>query len=216
MRPAARAAERAGKCDAECAAESAGKCDAECAAEPAAKCDAVSREAQGGEWSALARDLMTQTRRLRMYGKGAMRRWDGRGRVGVLHVLHHSDGTLTAGELARACHVTSARMAQTLNQLEADGLVTRAPSEADRRRTNVRMTDAGEAELRSYFDGVTHFTAGLLRELGEKDSRELVRILGKLADVLREAEGNVGPDAPTDARCADACGAEGGDAHEAR
>lgn len=182
------------------------------AAEPAAKCDAVSHEAQGGEWSALARDLMTQTRRLRMYGKGAMRRWDGRGRVGVLHVLHHSDGTLTAGELARACHVTSARMAQTLNQLEADGLVTRAPSEADRRRTNVQMTDAGEAELSSYFDGVTRFAAGLLRELGEKDSRELVRILGKLANALREASDNRGTG--YGAGCGD--GAGEGDAHEAR
>ena len=63
---------------------------------------AGSREAPGGEWSALAHDLMTQTRRLRMYGKGTMRRWDGRGRVGVLHVLHHSDAALTAGVLARA------------------------------------------------------------------------------------------------------------------
>lgn len=178
------------------------------AAEPAAKCDAVSREAQDGEWPALARDLMTQTRRLRMYGKGAMRRWDGRGRVGVLHVLHHSDGALTAGELARACHVTSARMAQTLNQLEADGLITRTPSKADRRRTNVTITASGEAELRSYFDGVTRFAAGLLRELGEKDSHELVRILGKLADALREASDDRG------ACCGD--GSEGGDAHEAR
>ena len=144
--------------------------DAERVAE-AAECAAGLHEAPGGEWSALAHDLMTQTRRLRMYGKGTMRRWDGRGRVGVLHVLHHSDAALTAGELARACHVTSARMAQTLNQLEADGLVTRTPSEADRRRTIVRMTDAGDAELRSYFDGVTRFTAGLLRQLGEKIAR---------------------------------------------
>ena len=173
-----------------------------------AECATGSHEASGGEWPALAHDLMGQTRRLRMYGKGAMRRWDGRGRVGVLHVLHHSDGTLTAGELARACHVTSARMAQTLNQLEADGLVTRTPSKTDRRRTIVRMTDAGEAELRSYFDGVTRFAAGLLRELGEKDSRELVRILGKLADALREASDDRG------AGCGD--GSEGGDAHEAR
>lgn len=173
---------------------------AACAAERVAGRDAGSRTEPEGEWSALAHDLMTQTRRLRMYGKGAMRRWDGRGRVGVLHVLHHSDGALTAGELARACHVTSARMAQTLNQLEADGLVTRTPSEADRRRTIVRITDAGEAELGSYFRSVTHFAAGLLRRLGEKDSRELVCILGKLADALRDASD----------------GAEGGDAHEAR
>lgn len=196
------------------AAEPAAKCDAECATGPVAGRATGSHEASGGEWPALARDLMTQTRRLRMYGKGAMRRWDGRGRVGVLHVLHHSDGTLTAGELARACHVTSARMAQTLNQLEADGLITRAPSEADRRRTNVRMTDAGEAELRSYFDGATHFTAGLLRQLGEKDSRELVRILGKLADALREASDNRGTGYGDGTGCGD--GSEGGDAHEAR
>lgn len=170
--------------------------------------DAGSHTEPEGEWSVLARDLMTQTRRLRMYGKGAMRRWDGRGRVGVLHVLHHSDGALTAGELARACHVTSARMAQTLNQLEADGLVTRTPSKADRRRTNVTITASGEAELRLYFDSVTRFAAGLLCELGEKDSHELVRILGKLADALREASDDRG------AGCGD--GAEEGDAHEAR
>lgn len=176
-------------------------CAAGRAAGPVAGRDAGSHTEPEGEWSALAYDLMGQTRRLRMYGKGAMRRWDGRGRAGVLHELSRSGDALTAGELARACHVTSARMAQTLNQLEADGLVTRTPGKADRRRTIVRMTDAGEAELRSYFDGVTRFAAGMLRRLGEKDSRELVRILGRLADVLC--------DAPDDA-------SEGGDAHEAR
>ena len=73
------------------------------------------------------------------------------------------------------------------------------------------MTDAGDAELRSYFDGVTRFTAGLLRQLGEKDSRELVRILGKLADVLHDAsEGEV----PA-AAGAEPGASEGGDAHEA-
>lgn len=160
-----------------------------------------SHEASDGEWDALAHDLMTQTRRLRIYGKGTMRRWDGRGRMGVLHALHHSDGALTAGELSRACHVTSARMAQTLNQLEADGFVTRAESATDRRRTNVTITASGEAELRSYFDGVTRFAAGLLRELGERDSHELVRILGRLADALCDAS-DAAP--------------EGGEAHEAR
>ena len=92
-------------------------------------------------------------------------------------------------------------MAQTRNQLEADGFVTRAESATDRRRTNVTITASGEAELRSYFDGVTRFAAGLLRELGERDSHELVRILGRLADALRDAS-DAAP--------------EGGEAHEAR
>jgi DNA-binding MarR family transcriptional regulator len=142
-----------------------------------------------GSYEELAHELMTEGRRLRLYMGAAARRWDGRGRKDAMHVLHHAGGELTAGELARRCRVSTARMAQTLNQLEEAGYVTRTRSASDRRQTIVRLTESGEAKLREYFADVTRFTAIVLGRLGEKDSREFVRLFGRLADAVRDVTG---------------------------
>lgn len=150
-------------------------------------CPYMGAPAGGDAYVELAHGLLSESRRLRISLGAAARRWDGRGRLDALHVLHHAEGELTAGELARRCRVSTARMAQTLNQLEGEGLVERTQSASDRRRTIVRITDAGEAKLQTYFTGVNRFFARLLGKLGPEDSRELVRIIGRLADVARDA-----------------------------
>jgi DNA-binding MarR family transcriptional regulator len=53
----------------------------------------------------------------------------------------------TASELAAAERVRPQSMAQTLAELEADGLVTRRPDPTDRRRALVELAEAGRAAL---------------------------------------------------------------------
>ncbi|MGH3934738.1 MAG: MarR family winged helix-turn-helix transcriptional regulator [Pseudonocardiaceae bacterium] len=52
---------------------------------------------------------------------------------------------LTPGELMRAAMVTSGAITQRLDRLQARGLVTRTPSEADGRGVRVALTDDGRA-----------------------------------------------------------------------
>lgn len=100
-----------------------------------------------------------------------------RGETAVLERLRRADGPLAPKDLALGGHVSSARVANVLRSLEEKGLVERRPSEADRRGVEVSLTpkgveraDANRAEMRNML-------VRYLRELGEQDARELVRII---------------------------------------
>jgi DNA-binding MarR family transcriptional regulator len=56
-------------------------------------------------------------------------------------------GPLSTVELASAERVRPQSMGQTLAELEAQGLVSRRPDEADGRRTLLELTDAGRRTL---------------------------------------------------------------------
>ena len=57
------------------------------------------------------------------------------------------EGPRSVSELATAERIRPQSMAQTVSDLEADGLVARRPDPADRRRAMVELTDAGRAVL---------------------------------------------------------------------
>lgn len=61
-------------------------------------------------------------------------------------ILDHLDTVdpTTLGELASHMGVTPATMSIAIDRLEAEGYVTRARSEADRRRAELRLTEAGQ------------------------------------------------------------------------
>ena len=61
-------------------------------------------------------------------------------------ILDHLDTVdpTTLGELASHMGVTPATMSIAIDRLEAAGYVTRARSEADRRRAELRLTEAGQ------------------------------------------------------------------------
>jgi DNA-binding MarR family transcriptional regulator len=56
-------------------------------------------------------------------------------------------GALSTVELASAERVRPQSMGQTLAELEAQGLISRRPDEADGRRTLLELTDAGRQTL---------------------------------------------------------------------
>ena len=57
------------------------------------------------------------------------------------------DGAQSVSELAAAERVRPQSMAQTVGELEADGLVERRPDPGDRRRALVELTDEGRSVL---------------------------------------------------------------------
>ena len=56
-------------------------------------------------------------------------------------------GPLSVSDLAQAERIRPQSMAQTVSDLEADGLVERRPDPGDRRRALVDLTDAGRIVL---------------------------------------------------------------------
>lgn len=57
------------------------------------------------------------------------------------------EGTRSIGDLAAAERVRPQSMAQTVSDLEADGLIARRPDPADGRRTLLELTDRGRQTL---------------------------------------------------------------------
>ena len=148
------------------------------------------------DWAQLARELMMNARKAGPRRAHHASDLEMRGEAQVLHVLHHSPEGATPTELARACQVSSARMAKLVAQLESHGFVTREPSPTDGRRVIVRATKAGEAEVERRGEEIVAYLAKVLQGLGENDARELVRIMGRLAQVV-QAVGCPGDGAPT-------------------
>lgn len=116
-----------------------------------------------------------------------------RGETALLMTLFRAGTPLSPTELADESHVSSARVANILRSLEEKGLVSRTHSESDRRRVEVALTDAGRADAEMRRARRQDAVAAYLHELGEKDARELVRIVRRSAPIFeRLAEGEGG------------------------
>lgn len=109
-----------------------------------------------------------------------------RGETATLMTLFRADEPLTPGRLGEHAHVSSARVANILRGLEEKGLIERAHSADDRRQVRVTLTDAGRAEAARVRDERTGTVASYLAALGSDDAAELVRIVRKTGDILRE------------------------------
>lgn len=107
-----------------------------------------------------------------------------RGEHGVIHALACSASPLTPSELATLGHLSSARVANVLRSLEEKGLVIREHSQADRRRVTVSLTEAGRAEDKRHKAEFEELASVFLAQLGEKDTREMLRILRRVNQTI--------------------------------
>ena len=92
------------------------------------------------------------------------------------------DGPQSVSELAAAERIRPQSMAQTVSELEADGLLARHPDAADRRRAVVELTEAGRVVLaadRRQREG------WLARAIADDFSAEEQRVLSEAIGLLR-------------------------------
>jgi DNA-binding MarR family transcriptional regulator len=106
-----------------------------------------------------------------------------------LHSVTDPDG-ISIGEVIDQYQVSSATMTGIIDTLEGEGLIERIRSPHDRRRVNVRITEAGRAFMDSFLpihhQSMKSFTSGLT--IAERET--LLSLLHKLsqgiAGVLEE------------------------------
>ncbi|MFI4860519.1 MAG: MarR family winged helix-turn-helix transcriptional regulator [Phycisphaerales bacterium JB063] len=100
----------------------------------------------------------------------------------------HRQGTVSAGEVARAIHLSQGTVTGILGRLEARGYITRERSETDRRSTVIRMTSAGNAVLAQ---APSLLQDSFLHRLEQLEPWERTQILSTLQRVahLMEAQG---------------------------
>jgi len=104
----------------------------------------------------------------------------------VLHYITLSGGEVLPGEIGCETHVSSARVAATLNSLEKKGLITRQIDEGDRRKILVRITQKGREVDEENHNALLKEVTEMLSHLGENDAKELIRIIYKLANIFNE------------------------------
>ena len=94
-------------------------------------------------------------------------------------------GPASVSDLAAAEKVRPQSMAQTVGELEADGLVKRRPDPDDRRRALVELTPAGRDTLEEDRSRRVGWLVSAIDELPARDQAVLTRataVIGRLAE----------------------------------
>ena len=105
------------------------------------------------------------------------------GEMFALQYIGLQGGDVLPSEISNMMHVSSARVAATLNSLESKGLITRRIDFSDRRRILVELTPNGKEEAEKHFQMILKNVAEMLSTVGESDAKEYVRITGRLSDL---------------------------------
>ncbi len=104
----------------------------------------------------------------------------------VLATLRRSGRALTAAELMQAAMITSGAVTQRLDRLQGRGLVTRTPSESDKRVVHVALTAEGRAlidrALPDHVETEHRLLAALTEERRESLANDLRDLLESLGD----------------------------------
>jgi len=112
----------------------------------------------------------------------------GHGEIFALQVIAVHDGNITPGDISKAACTTPARIAAELNSLENKQLITREIDPSNRRRILVHITPDGEKAATKNHCEFIDAAVMMLKQLGEQDAREYVRIIGKMAKTQNDAE----------------------------
>lgn len=100
-------------------------------------------------------------------------------------VFSHGEEAAYPGELCASLAQSPANMTRVGDALVERGLISRAPSELDRRRLQLRITPEGEALVREMLPSMAAFTRDLFRDFRPE---ELLRLLSDLKRVFAALE----------------------------
>lgn len=105
---------------------------------------------------------------------------------GELHVLQylfmHKGEDVYPSAISDALYVTRARVTTTLASLRKKGFVAMEIYENDRRRMKVTLTKEGNTFIKEKQEKVMMYFDQLIEILGEKNTRDLIKIVHKCAD----------------------------------
>lgn len=105
----------------------------------------------------------------------------------VIATLGDTEG-MTCADLSAATLVTKGTLTGVLDRLEAKGIVQRDEVEADRRRTKVRLTEAGQTVFENVFPAHAAFLRPFFEKaLSRKEADILRALLLRLRDSFRRA-----------------------------
>ena len=96
-------------------------------------------------------------------------------------------GIKTSDLTSKLC-ITKPATSKMLNILEEKGYVERYSNKSDRRVVYVRLTEEGELFLKEQNRKFEDFTCKVIEKMGEEDTDNLIRLFGRLYDVIEELQ----------------------------
>ena len=105
------------------------------------------------------------------------------GEMAILFYLNSIQDGATAGDICNYLQVTTGRIASALNSLEKKNFIQRKTHEKDKRKVKVCITSYGRDYVLQNYDNGIVISKNVLENLGEKDTKEFIRIVKKLMDI---------------------------------
>jgi DNA-binding MarR family transcriptional regulator len=100
----------------------------------------------------------------------------------VLTLLTYAGGELTTGEIGRAMVKASQTITGLVDRLEVQNLVERRFDRSDRRKTWVRLTDAGRERFAKAFPTASRLGEEVFSTLNDNELASLRNVAGKLRE----------------------------------
>ncbi len=101
----------------------------------------------------------------------------------LLDYLSAQNGSSTPGALREVLGVSAPRTAAMLRALEEKGMLRRCADSHDRRRVVVQLTELGRRTAEQMHAALCTHVQCVLKQLGEQDARELIRLLGRITEI---------------------------------
>jgi DNA-binding MarR family transcriptional regulator len=99
----------------------------------------------------------------------------------LMEIAHAEGGSISVSDLAERVRLSPSRTSRLAMELERDGLVERRRDSGDSRSTRVAATRAGRDRLLEAAPAyLSTIRAHLFEGLGERDVKQLARILGRI------------------------------------
>ena len=108
----------------------------------------------------------------------------GMGTWWVLRHLHNA-GPQAQADIARSVGVAGSTLTRRMEQMEADGLITRTMDDADNRRVVVSISEEGEALRKAQRERTEAEEALLVEGIAPEDLEALQRVIEKIRENLR-------------------------------
>ena len=98
----------------------------------------------------------------------------------VLRYLNEAEGDVTAGNISKYLHVSTARVAVLLKKMAAQGLVTKEDDAYDARITIVHISPKGEEKIRQIHDEIYAEVSKVIDKVGIERMMDFILISNEI------------------------------------
>ena len=106
-------------------------------------------------------------------------------------MITHAGQEVTQKEIEQATKRSRATVSGLLDTLEKKGLVIRIPSQSDKRKKNVQVTEAVQSKHQEMMNYFTYTESVVTKDISEQDLQVFYRVMGQMIENVRKEKKHV-------------------------